>query len=84
MGRKRRKTEVHKTLCWDCENAVEPEICPWCGSGSPVPGWVATPTLLKCNHVAKHKDSFFVTYCPLFKRDATRGGMKPWKEGDPL
>lgn len=79
MGERRKHT-----LCWDCENAVEPEICPWCGSGSPVPGWVAEPTFIKANYVAKYKDSYVVEYCPLFKRDAVKWGRRYWKEGDPI
>lgn len=72
------------SICWDCENAVEPEICPWCGSGSPVPGWLAVQSHIHSHRTPPNDDSYCVIHCPLFKRDATRGGMKPWKEGDPL
>ena len=75
------KSNQH-TLCWDCENAVEPEICPWANDGTPVPGWLAVRTRIKSNRMKS--DSYRVLKCPLFKRDSIKSGMKPWKEGDKL
>lgn len=67
------------TLCWDCANAVEPEICPWVGSGSPVPGWEAERTHIRSNTVMP--DSYRVTSCPLFERDAVNKGRRYYVKG---
>lgn len=67
------------TLCWDCANAVEPEICPWVGSGSPVPGWVAEKTYIRSNTVTP--ESYRVISCHLFDRDAIRKGQRYYVKG---
>lgn len=54
------------TLCWDCANCTGG--CSWSTEFIPVKGWVATPT-----H-SQYFDSFIVESCPLFDRDAYRGG----------
>lgn len=60
------------TLCWECENSIKPHVCPWVRDYTPVKGWEAKPT-----HIggAYQYDSYIVTNCPLFKRDAFNGGM---------
>lgn len=67
------------TICWDCANAVEPEICQWVGSGSPVPGWEAERTHIRSNTVMP--DSYRVTSCPLFERDAVNKGRRYYVKG---
>lgn len=60
------------TLCWDCENATRPHVCPWVRDYTPVDGWSASPT-----HIGGYYsyDSYIVTECPLFVRDAFGGGI---------
>lgn len=73
----KRNPNVH-TLCWDCKNATNND-CPWADHGDPVPGWGARATKIKHRHGtgdAVITDSFHVWRCPLFERDAERGGMK--------
>jgi hypothetical protein len=79
MGERRKHT-----LCWDCENAVEPEICPWVNDGSPVPGWCAVRTKIHSHRTPPNDASYCVIHCPLFKRDSVKGGRRYWKEGDPI
>ena len=61
------------TLCWDCSHATDNK-CPWATSERPVPGWRARPTTIR--FASEKTDSFHVYYCPLFDRDAERGGLK--------
>ena len=61
------------TLCWDCAKATSPE-CPWAESGKPVEGWRAKKTKLRFS--GEESDSYRVFSCPLFERDAVKGGMK--------
>lgn len=66
------------TLCWDCALATS-DKCPWADHGEPVDGWGARATKIKHRHGtgdAVITDSFHVWRCPLFERDAERGGMK--------
>lgn len=66
--------EYQQTLCWDCANATDQAKCPWVNNGTPVPGWEATPT--HHPHWWQPYDSFCVTKCPLFIRDAVEGGKR--------
>lgn len=59
------------SLCWDCQNACSG--CDWSRSLEPIPGWTATPTVI--NHQSGPEDSYIVWDCPMFKRDAIRGGQ---------
>lgn len=52
-----------ETLCWKCANYSR---CSW-SDGIPVKGWKATPTVI--HDQDKEYESFFVEYCPLFKKD---------------
>lgn len=55
------------TLCWDCEKATGG--CSWSNELIPVKGWSAKNTTKKGGY-----DSFYVYNCPLFERDAYKGG----------
>lgn len=69
---------IRHTLCWDCANAVHDEKCPWVKDATPVPGWEAEET----HHTGFFAfDSYRVTKCPLFVRDAYCGGAKRVKGG---
>lgn len=73
----KRNPNMH-TLCWDCKNATNND-CPWADHGEPVPGWGARATKIKHRHGtgdAVITDSYHIWRCPLFERDAERGGMK--------
>ena len=59
-----------QTLCWDCKNCTNPEVCPWVRDYTPVPGWKAKPNILR------DYDSYLVIECPLFKRGAYHGGAE--------
>ena len=63
------------TLCWDCKRATGG--CSWSARLKPVKGWTAKET---------KKDSPFSSYivedCPLFERDAIRGGAARYKKDD--
>lgn len=64
--------EFKPTLCWNCAKATNQEACPWVRDFTPVPGWTAEPT----HHEGFYAyDSYRVIKCPLFARDACRGGL---------
>ena len=69
------------TLCWNCEHATHPDVCPWVEDFTPVPGWTATPTVCMGDSVQPY-ESYLVTACPLFKRDAYKGGQKKLKRSE--
>ena len=67
--------ERKRTICWDCEKACGD--CSWTdyNEQKPVKGWTAIRNDLK------HKDgtgveSYLVTDCPEFVRDAYNGGQQ--------
>lgn len=64
------------TLCWDCKMSTDMS-CSWSSDFEPVPGWEAEPEKLKIGdgRSESYSDSFNVTACPLFLRDAYGGGM---------
>lgn len=64
------------TLCWDCANATNDD-CPWVDRGEPVDGWNAKIT--KCGRGFQPYDSYAVSSCPRFKRDAEDGGRKKYE-----
>ena len=55
-----------ETICLDCQNATR---CSW-ADGIPVKGWTATPTTVR--DYDGDFCSYYVTKCPLFKRDIKR------------
>lgn len=61
------------TLCWHCKNSTNGAICPWARDYSPVPGWTAEPSMVKCrggdNNDPYFYSSMCVTKCPLFDED---------------
>ena len=63
------------TLCWNCAHSVHPDVCPWVDDFTPVPGWTAVKTSLMQDSVQPY-ESYRVVSCPLFKRDAYRGGTR--------
>lgn len=63
------------TLCWNCANSVDQDKCPWVRDFTPVPGWDATPTI-HAEGGWQEFESYIVHSCPLFKRDAYKGGMR--------
>ena len=70
------------SLCWDCANATNPDKCPWVGDGEPVDGWWARKDKIKFSFAdwdgkikTKMTDTYCVIMCPLFERDAWRGGL---------
>lgn len=60
-------TRPNHTLCWDCRNACGG--CSWSQYFVPVKGWKAVPTYNKVSN------SYIVTECPEFIRDANGGGV---------
>ena len=66
-------TGVPKSLCWDCANSTNSEVCPWARELTPVKGWDAKPYRL--GGVAP-MDSYIVSDCPLFKRDSFGAGAE--------
>ena len=64
------------TLCWDCANATGK--CSWSSDLKPVKGWTAVPT--KKYVYGGYMESYLVSECPQFKRDAIGAGMKKYKE----
>ena len=83
VKKRKRKSWAYKnpnehTLCWDCALATS-DKCPWADHGEPVPGWGARATKIKHRHGtgdAVITDSFHVWRCPLFERDAEKGGRR--------
>lgn len=80
-----------QSLCWDCACATESGTCPWATEFKPVDGWWAKPQTIWYN--ASYKDgrrerveipSYLVIMCPLFRRDAFRGGLKPIEKHKPI
>lgn len=67
------KNKKKPSLCLDCANATNPDVCPWVRSAVQVPGWEATKTVIGKVHSF---ESYCVSYCPLFRRDAQDGGLK--------
>ena len=61
------------TKCWTCGNATNLNACPWARDGTPVDGWEATPTVIGRGYTY---ESFYVAECPLFWRDAHKGGRE--------
>lgn len=61
------------TLCWHCKNSTNGIVCPWARDYSPVPGWTAESTLVKCRGGDNNEPYFYssmcVTKCPLFCED---------------
>ena len=78
MKKKRTFGAKPPTLCWDCKNATNND-CPWVDRGEPVPGWGARATKIRHRHGtgdAVITNSFHVWRCPLFERDAAKGGRE--------
>ena len=69
------KKVFEPTLCWDCANATNGEVCPWANDFTPVPGWEAEKTYLMQDSLSPY-ESYHVKKCPLFCRDARGGGLK--------
>ena len=67
-----KQSGIKKTLCWGCKNTNAYD-CPWfSGKELPVPGWKATPTIIRNRSEykgQKYEDSasYIVHECPLFK-----------------
>lgn len=57
---------IKQTLCWDCANACG--RCNWSQRFEPVDGWAAAYN--------EKYDSYCVTDCPEFERDALNGGLR--------
>ena len=68
-----RAKQYDYTLCLDCGKASDPEACPWVRNATPVPGWVANPTIVS-GAFKKLYHSFQVRACPIFDRDSFGGG----------
>ena len=68
------------SLCWDCSKSIGEDKCPWASSYEPIEGWLAHKT--KKASTGDNSYSYLVVECPLFKRDAVRGGLFRYKEGD--
>ena len=83
VKKRKRKSWAYKnpnehTLCWDCALATS-DKCPWADHGEPVEGWGARATKIKHRHGtgdAVITNSFHVWRCPLFERDAAKGGRE--------
>lgn len=61
------------TLCWDCQRAAGPRMCPWALDGKPIAGWSAQPTLIKLGgRKGGISHSYRVTACPLYEKDLPR------------
>ena len=56
--------QTKDTLCWSCSRVTE---CEWGQVSKPVPGWVATPTIIRQSNCPDIK-SFLVQECPKYKR----------------
>lgn len=68
--------EKEHSLCWDCAHATD-GVCPWAERGEPVDGWWARSSRVRCGaKYIEYSKSYVVIECPLFKRDAWRGGTK--------
>ena len=61
------------TLCWDCQRAAGPNMCPWASHFQPVPGWKAKPTLINMGGRADGiSHSYQVMEFPLYEKDPPR------------
>lgn len=72
------RNQNEHTLCLDCALATS-DKCPWADHGEPVEGWGARETKIKHRHGtgdAVITNSFHVWRCPLFERDAAKGGRE--------
>lgn len=91
MSKKREKAHGFKgvkdqSLCWDCACATDSSRCPWATESKPVKGWWAKPHTIWFMQTnadgSRHRvetESYCVIMCPLFRRDAYRGGtQKPY------
>lgn len=58
--------ECRQTLCARCGTSIL--RCPWLRWLKPVPGWLATPTIVESHSV--QIDSFCVHECPLYESEA--------------
>jgi hypothetical protein len=54
-----------ETICWSCKFATGG--CSWALDGTPVEGWEATKTVLRCND--RSTTSYIVRKCPQYKFD---------------
>ena len=68
------------SLCWDCGRSVGENKCPWASCFKPIEGWRAYKTKKACS--GEDNYSYLVVECPLFERDAVRGGLFKYREGD--
>lgn len=63
-----------KQPCWDCANACGK--CAWSARFQPIPGWVATATVIKCNSGyttgVVYTASYAIHFCPQFKAEPER------------
>ena len=70
------KTNQHKkaNICFGCKNAVPDDCghgCEWSRKFEPVPGWTATPTLLRSGG-CEPTESWHIEACPKFDPDDER------------
>ena len=77
MSKRGERFAKKPTLCWDCERAID-NNCPWVERAEPVDGWTAFKTVVRtnCQYLT---DSYHVVACPMFKRDAEKGGQKKYQ-----
>lgn len=62
-------TYVSKQLCWDCKKATGG--CSWSKNFIPVPGWTATPAVIKSTSGRNNvmiTETYSITACPEFER----------------
>lgn len=69
---------ITSSRCWDCHRATGG--CSWSDSLIPVEGWTAEDT--KRIRGDKTVEHVMVIKCPLFVRDAYRGGLYRYKENE--
>ena len=65
-------TERKPAICWDCAKACGG--CSWSKKLEPVPGWTAEPRKITIQK-DQQLDTYLVTACPEFQRDARNNGM---------
>lgn len=52
-------------ICVDCQNPIN--TCSWEREFKPVPGWIATKTIVKVQgYLAGQTESYDIHFCPLF------------------
>ena len=71
--------KTRPSLCWDCANATG-TVCCWANYGKPVDGWLAEKTKKASYDTEEY--GYLVIDCPLFIRDAVRGGLYRYRKGD--